>query len=175
MHLSLVQTLYREIGSSEFAQIPIHGPIRRCRRRSSLEARHDRCAFCTNTCFTILGSPFSLLPFHMHYSLVQALYRAIGISKFAQISIHVPLRRRKTRSSLDALPGRCALCTNSRFTFLGSPSPMLRLLMHLSLLQTLYRAIGSSEFAQISIHGSIRRCRRRSSLEVRPGWCAFLH
>ena len=156
MHLSLVQKLYQEIGSSEFAQISIHGPIRRCRRRSSLEARHDRCAFSTNPSLTIFGSPSALLPFHMHYLLVQALYRAIGISEFAQIFIHGPIRHCRRRSSFEARPGRSAFCTNPCFTFLGSSSSLLPFHMHYSLVQALYRAVGSSEFAQISIHGPIR-------------------
>ena len=117
MHLSLVQTLYREIGTSEFAQISIHGPIRLCKRRNSLEARPGRCTSCTNTSCTFVGSPSSLLPFCMHHLLVQALYRGIGSSKFAQISFHGPIRRCRKRSSLEARPGRCAFCTYSRFTF----------------------------------------------------------
>ena len=87
-----------------------------------MKARPGRCAFCTNTNFTFLGSPSSLLPFHMQHSLVQALHRAICSSEFAQISIHGPIRCWRRLRSLEARSGRCAFCTYSRFTFLGSPS-----------------------------------------------------
>ena len=155
MHLSLVQTLYREIGSFKFAQISIHGPIRRCKKRSSLEARPGRCAFCTYSRFAFLGSTSPSLPFLMHLCLVQTLCREIGSSEFAQIYIPCPTRRCRMRSSLEARPGRCAFCTNKSCTFVGSASSLLPFDMHYSLVQSLYRTIGSSEFAQISIHGPI--------------------
>ena len=56
MHLALVQPLYRASGSSKFEQISIHGPIRCGLGRSSLLARPGRCAFCTDSTFT-LSSP----------------------------------------------------------------------------------------------------------------------
>ena len=157
MRLSLVQTLYRAKGSSEFAQISIHHPPRRCRRRSNLVARPSRCALCTNTSFTFLGSPSPLLRFHMQHSFLQALYWEIGSSEFAQISIHGPIQHCRRRSCLEARPCRYAFGTNPNFTFVGSPSSLLPFHMHLSSVQTLYREIGISEFAQISIHGPMRR------------------
>ena len=111
--------MYRATGSSEFAKNSIHGSIRHCSTRSTLRARPGRCTFCTNLRFTFLGSPFPYLHFHMHLALMQPLYRARSCSEFAQISIHGPIRHCSTRSSFRARPGRCAFCTNSRFTGLG--------------------------------------------------------
>ena len=138
-----------------------------------MELRPGRCVFCTNLSCTFVISPFSLLPFHMHHSLVQALYRVIGISEFAQISVHGPIRLCRRRNILEARPGRCTFWIDPSCTFVGSPSSLLSFHMHHSLVQALYRAIDISEFAQISIHGPIRRCKRRSSLEARLGRCAF--
>ena len=137
MNLALVQQLYRARSSPDFAQFSVHDPIRRCRRRSSLQARPGRCAFCTNSRFTFLGSPSPLPPFHMHLALVQPLYRARGSPEFAQISIDSVIRRCRRRLCLQARPGRCTFCTNSRFTFLGSLSPYLPVHMHLALVQPL--------------------------------------
>ena len=86
----------------------------------------------------------------------------------ACFSVHSDIR-------LEARPVRCAFCTNSRFTFLGSISPQFPFHLHLGFVQTLYRAIGCSEFAQIFIHGPIRRCRRREQFGG-PSWqVRFLH
>ena len=74
---------------------------------------------------------------------------------------------------MRARPGGCAFSTNSIFTFLGSPSPLLLFHMHLASVQPLYQATGSSEFARISFDRTIRHCRRRSNVWARPGGCAF--
>ena len=109
----------------------------------------------------------------MHLALVQRLQRATGSSECAQISTGGPIRRCTRRNSLQAHTGRCAFCTNPRFTFLGSPSSKLPFHMHLALVQPLYRATGSSECAQIFTGSPIRRCTRRSSLQTRTGRSAF--
>ena len=57
MHLALVQTLYRARGSPELAQISIDCPMQNCSRRSSLQARPRRYAFCTDQRFSFSGSP----------------------------------------------------------------------------------------------------------------------
>ena len=131
-------------------KIPL-APLRRCRRRNSLQARIGRCAFCTNARFTFLYSPSSELPFHMHLALVKPLYLATGSSECAQVSIGGPIRRCRRRSSLQARTVRYAFCTNARFTFLGSSSPYLPFHLHYALVQPLYRATGSSECAENSI------------------------
>ena len=46
------------IGSPDFPQICTHGPIRRCMKPDSLQARTARWAFCTKTSIAFLGSPF---------------------------------------------------------------------------------------------------------------------
>ena len=66
--------------------------------------------------------------------------------------------------SLYARPRWCPFCTNPWFAFTGSLAPLLRFHIHLALVQTLYRARGSHEFAQISIDGAMRNCRGRGSL-----------
>ena len=164
--LTVVQHLYRATGSSECAQTSSGGPTRRCTRRSSLQARTGRCSFSTNARFTFSGSPSSKLPFHMYLALVQTLYRATGSNEFAQISTDGPTRRCTRRSSLQARTGRCSFCTNTRFIFLGSPSSKLPFHMPLALVQTLYRATGSSECAKIST-GALH-CATRDAVVFRP-------
>ena len=122
MHLGSVQPLYLATVSSEFAQISIDGHLPRSMKRSSLQARPGRCAYCTSARFTFSCSPSPLHPFHLHLASVQPLYRATGGSEFAQISIVGPIRRCMKRSSLQARPRRCAYSINTRFTFSGSPS-----------------------------------------------------
>ena len=75
--------------------------------------------------------------------------------------------------SLQACTRRSTFCTNPGFTFIDSPSRLLPFRMHLALVQRLYRARSSPEFAQTSIHGSMRNCCRRSSLLDRPRQCGF--
>ena len=55
-HLVSVQPLYRATGGSEFAQISIDDPIRRCMKRNSFPFRPGRSAFRTNARFTFSGS-----------------------------------------------------------------------------------------------------------------------
>ena len=173
MHLALVQPLYRETVSSECAKISTGVPIRRCTRRSSLQDRTGRCAFCTNARFTFLGFPHLKLRFHLHLALVQPLCLATGSLDCAQISTCGPIRRCTRRSSLQVRKKRCAFCTIARFPFLGFPYLKLPFHMHLELVQPLYRATGSSECAQISTGKPKRRCTRRSILQARTGRCAF--
>ena len=105
MHLVLLQPLYRARESRKFALISIDGPIRFLHRLKVY----------------IFG--LSYLPFHLLLALVQPLYRASGSHRFAQISYDGSKRRGRIRINLQDRPGRCAFCTDSRFTFLGSPSP----------------------------------------------------
>ena len=79
MPLALVQPLYLALGSSVIAQISIDGPIRRCMRRSSLQVRAGRCAYCIDSRFTFLGSVFPTLHAHMPFAFLQPLLRD-GIS-----------------------------------------------------------------------------------------------
>ena len=124
MHLALVQALYRARGSPECAQILFDGPIRNCSRRSTLWARLRRYAFCTDSGITFLGSPFPYLPFHMHFPLVETLYRARGSPECARICFDCPLRNCSRRSSFRARSRWYAFCTVPGFTFSGFPSLM---------------------------------------------------
>ena len=173
MHLALAQPLYRATGRPECAQISTGGPILRCTKRSSFQARTARYAFSTNARFPLLGFPYLKLPFHMHLALVQPLIRATGSPECAQISTGGHIRRCTRRSSLQARTGRCAFYTNRRLPFLGFSYLKFPFHMHLALVQPLYRATGRPECAQISTGGPIRRCTRRSSLQARTGRCAF--
>ena len=67
----------------KYAQISIHGSIRRCRTRNTLRARPVRWAFCTNSRFTFFGSPSSYVPYHILPASVQPLYRARRSSKLS--------------------------------------------------------------------------------------------
>ena len=60
MNIALVQIRYTmAIGSPEFMQISIAGPIRRCMKPGALSACTGLCGFCTDSGFTLLGSPNS--------------------------------------------------------------------------------------------------------------------
>ena len=63
---------------------------------------------------------------------------AIGSSNFTEIS-SVSLKRRCIKpGSLQARIGLYVTCTDSRFTFLGSPSPQLPFDMKIALVQAWY-------------------------------------
>ena len=173
MHLALVQVLHRARGSPECAQIPFDGPIRNCSRRSTLWARLRRYAFCTDSGITFLGSPFPYLPFHMHFPLVETLYRARGSPECAHIRFDCFLRNCSRRSSFRVRPRWYAFCTFPGFTFSGFPSPYVPFHMHIALVQALYRARGNHKCAQMSNDGPMRNCSGRSSLRALPRRYAF--
>ena len=62
------------------------------------------------------------------------------------------------RTYWPACTALCAFCTEKRFTFLNSSCPYLLDNMHLTLVQPLYRARISLEYARISIEGTVRSC-----------------
>ena len=101
------------------------------------------------------------------------ILRCRGSPEFAQISIDGVVRDCTRRGSLLARPRRCPFCIKSWFAFSGSPATWLSFHMQLALVQTLYRARGSPEFAQISIDGAVCNCSRGGSLLVRPRRCPF--
>ena len=109
----------------------------------------------------------------MHLALVLQLYRATCRPECAQISTGSSIRRCTRHSSLQARTGRCAFSTNARFPLIGFPYLKCPFHMHLALVLSLYRATCRPKCAQISTGGSIQRCTRRSSLQVRTGRCAF--
>ena len=139
MHLALVQALYRARCNPEFAQISIHGAVHNCSRGFSLQVRPRRYAFRTDPGFTLSGSTSPLLPFHMHFALVQTLCRARFSPEFAQISIHGAICNCSRGGSLLVRHRWCAFCTDPGFRFSASPSPLLPFHMHLTLVETLYR------------------------------------
>ena len=59
------------------------------------------------------------------------------------------------------------------FTFVNSPYPQLLVDMLLALVQRLFWARISRQFASISIDGIMCRCMKRIILQVRTGLCAF--
>ena len=173
MRLAFVQPLYRARSRSEFAQISVYRPIRHYITRASLRVHPGRWAFSTNSRFTFLGFlPHSFLlictlRWCNHFIVVE-----VGPNLLTFFHSR-PIRHCSTRGSLRARNGRCAFCTNSWFTFLGSPSPWIPFYMHLALVQPLDRARSSSEFAQTSIHGFIQHCSTRGTLWTRSGQWAF--
>ena len=165
--------MHRARVSPDFTQISTDGPTQNCGGCSSLQARPRRCASCTDPGFSYSGSPSPKLPFYMHLALVQTLYRARGSPNFNQISTHDPTLNCCGRSNLQARPRRCAFCAEPGLPYSGSPSPKLPFHMHLAMVQTLYRARGSPDFAQISTHGPTLNFCGRSNLHARPRGCAF--
>ena len=142
MHLALVQPLYRARFSREFAQIPFDGIMRRCRNRITSRVPTGLCAFCTNSVFTFLNSPYPQLLVGMLLALVQLLFRARVSREFARIPIDGIMRRCRNRFTSQVPTGLCAFCTNSVFTFLNSPYTQLLVGMLLALVQRLFRARG---------------------------------
>ena len=138
-----------------------------------MQVRHRWCAFCSDLGFTFSGSPSPWLAFPMHIALVQTLYRARCGPEFAQISIHGVVRNCCRGGSLQVRQRGCAFCTDPGFYIFRLSISLASFRMHLALVQSLYRARCSPEFAKISIRGAVRNCSRGCSLQVRHRWCAF--
>ena len=68
------------------------------------------------------------------------------------------MRRCRKRITSQVRNGLCGFCTNTGLTFLNSPYPQHLVGMLLALVQKLFRARVSREFASISIGGTIRLC-----------------
>ena len=157
MLLALVQRLFRARVSREVARIPIDGIMRRCRNRITSRVPTGLCAFCTNSVFTFLNSPYPQRLVSMLLALVQRLFRARVIREVARIPIDGIMRRCSNRITSRVPTGLCAFCTNSVFTFLNSPYPQLLVGMLLALVQRLFRARVIREVARIPIDGIMRR------------------
>ena len=112
-------------GSPEFPPIFIFRLISCSMKPSSLQPRTGKYAFCTDIRITFLGSPFPHLPFDIIIALVQTRNRGKKRPKFPQISIIGLVRRCMKPVSLQPHTGKCAFCTDTRITFLGSPFPQL--------------------------------------------------
>ena len=125
--------------SAEFPQISIFGPVRRCMKPGSLQHHTGKCAFCIDTRFTFLGSPFPQLPFDIIIALVQHGTVEKWCPEFSQISIFGPVRHCMKPGSLQPHTGKSAFCTDSRITFLGSPFPQLPFYIMITFVQTRYR------------------------------------
>ena len=89
------------------------------------------------------------LPHSFHFLCTLLWYNHCTVQEAApkctQICIHGHIRHCSTWSIWRAGTGRCVFCTNSRFTFLGSPSPYHPFHMHLVLVQPLYRGRSTSQ------------------------------
>ena len=83
---------------------------------------------------------------------------------FTEISIDGAMENCGGRSSLQARTRRCAFCTEPGFPYSITSSPKLPFHMHLPLVQSQYRAIGSPDFTQISTDGPTQDCGVHSSL-----------
>ena len=88
-------------------------------------------------------------------------------------STHGPIRHCSTRIILRAGTCRNVFCTNSRFTFLGSPSPWIPFHMHLDLVQPLYRARSSSKMCAYFLSRTYTALQYAENLRGRPGRRAF--
>ena len=105
----------------------------------SLQPRTGKCAFYTDTRITFLGSPFPQVPFDIIIAFVQTRYRGKRSPEFPQISIFGPVRRCMKPGSLRPHTGKCAFCTDTPITFLGSPFPQLPFGITIAMVQTPYR------------------------------------
>ena len=162
-----------EKGRPEFPQISIFSPVRRCMKPGSLQPGTWKCAFCTDTGITFLGSPFPQLPFDMIIALEQTRYPG---KRKTRISLNFnigPVRRCMKPGSLQPRAGKCAFCTDTRITFLGSPFPQLRSDIVIALVQTRYREEMKPRFPQSSIFGPILCCMKPGSLQLSTWKYAF--
>ena len=115
----------------------------------------------------------SFLSFDVHLPLVQTLHRAWDRREAAQISIHDSIRSSRERLGFPFRSGLCAVCTDCEFSFLDCCCPFLSFDGHFALVQTLNRAWDSRQFAQMSIHGSIRSRRERLVFRFVPACALF--
>ena len=125
--------------SPEFSQISIFGHVRRFMKPGSLQPHIGKWAFCTDIRITFLGSPFPQLLFDIVITLVQIRYRGKGRPEFPQISTLGPVCRCMKPGSYQPRTGKCAFCTNTRITCLGSPFPQLTFDIIVALVHTRYR------------------------------------
>ena len=147
MLLSLVQPLFRAWFSRNFALISIDGLMRSDRKPINWRIRTGLFDFCTNPVFTFLISPYPLLLVGMLLAFVQPLFRAWFSRQFERISICGLMRWDRKPITWRVGTGLCAFCTYPSFTFLKSIFPQLLVGILLALVQPLFRAWVSRQFA----------------------------
>ena len=111
------------ISSLELTQISVDGPIRRCLRRGSLQARTGLWVFAPTQ-----GLYFWGLLSHSYLLICTLRWckhgtMAISSLELTQISVDDPIRRCMERGSLQVHTGLWSFCTYARIIFLGSPFP----------------------------------------------------
>ena len=109
----------------------------------------------------------------MHLALAPALYRAGGIPEFTQIFIHDAMLNCCRRSSLQARPRQSPFAPTQGLHFQALHPLSLLFICTLHWCKHYTRQDVCPEFTQISIHGSMRNCCRRSSLHAHPRRCTF--
>ena len=173
MILELVQRLFRARISRQCASISIGIIMRRCRKRMTSQVRKCWCVCCTYSGFAFSNSSIPCLLVHMILALVQRLFRARISRQCAWISNGRIMRRRRRGITSQVRKGLCVYCTNSAFAFSNSSNPCLLVHMILALVQRLFRARISRQWAWISNGGIVRCRRRRITSQVRKGLCVY--
>ena len=105
----------------------------------------------------------------MILALVQRLFRARISRQCTWNSVGIIMRRCSKRITSQVRKCLCVYCTNSGFAFPNSSIHCLLVYMLLSLVQRLFRAGISRQFAWISNGGIVRHLRRRITSQVRKG------
>ena len=173
MILALVQRLFRARISRQSAWISIGIIMRRCSKGIISQVRKGLCVYCTNSGFAFSNCSIPGLLVHILLALVQRLFRARISRQCAWISIGIIMRRCSKRITSQVRKGLCVYCTNSGFAFSNSSIPCLLGHMIFALVQRLFRARISRQYAWIS-NGGIVRCRmKRIISQVRNGLCVY--
>ena len=111
----------------------------------------------------------------MHLALAPALYRARGIPEFTQIFIHDAMLNCCRRSSLQARPRQSPFAPTQGLHFQALHPLSLLFICTLHWCKHYTRQDVCPEFTQISIHGSMRNCCRRSSFACPSSTVHVLH
>ena len=153
----------------EFAQICVHGTIRRGARRIGLQSRTGLGTVCTDCGFPYINFPSSLLQVHVRLALFQHVHHTGKCPKFAQICVNGTIRRGANRLVLQPRTGLGTVCIDCRFPYFNSPSSLLHVHVHFALVQHCTTPENTTEFAQICENGTILRGAKRLGLQSRTG------
>ena len=171
MQFALVQLLFLGGICRDFTRISTADSFRRWSRRTSLQGRTTLCVDFTNAAFAVLSSPFPQLLAHMQFALVQLLFIGVVCREFTRISTADSMRRWSRRISLQRRTALSVDCTYGGLAFLASPFPQILVHMQFALVQLLFLGGICREFTRISTADSLRRWRRRISLQGRTALC----
>ena len=126
------------IGSPEFSEIYIVGPIWRYMNEGNLRPSRSLYPFCTNSRLLFLGSASLNLPLDINAVLVQTWYHGDRKPRSFENLHCQPYMATHECGNLKPRRGLYRICTKPRIIFLGSASLKLPFDINIVLVQTRY-------------------------------------